>query len=174
MTFNFRGTIRFCPHCGRPVDWRDDRGVQRPYCSHCHTTFFQDPKLAVAILVEHDGGLLLQRRTIDPGKGKWTFPSGYVDRGERVEDAAIRETFEETGLHVRLTRLIGLFSHSGNPVVLAVYAAEVVGGRVVASDESDRIASFQPDDLPELAFEHDGEIIADWSNQRRSDESGRD
>jgi ADP-ribose pyrophosphatase YjhB (NUDIX family) len=167
MSYNFRGEIRFCPHCGSPIDWRDDTGARRPHCPQCHLTYFQDPKLAVAILIEHDGGLLLQRRAIDPGKGKWTFPSGYVDRGECVEDAAIRETLEETGLEVRLHGLLGLYSDTGNPVVLAVYAADVVGGRVVASDESDDIASFPVDDLPELAFPHDPEIVAVWHTQRR-------
>jgi len=165
VSYNFRGEIRFCPHCAAPVEWRDQASVQRPYCSRCHVTFYQDPKLAVAVLIEHEGGLLLQRRTIDPGKGKWTFPSGYVDRGERVEDAAVRETFEETGLTVHLDRLVGIYSQTGNPVVLAVYAAGVVGGRVVTSDESDEIASFPVDELPELAFEHDVEIIADWRNE---------
>lgn len=162
MSYNFRGEIRFCPHCASPVEWHNDAGVRRPYCPRCHLTFYQDPKLAVAVLMEHDGGLLLQRRTIDPGKGKWTFPSGYVERGERVEDAAIREAFEETGLDVRLTGLLGLYSDTGNPVVLAVYAGEVVGGRVTMSDESYEIASFAMDDLPELAFAHDAEIIAGW------------
>lgn len=168
MSYNFRGEVRFCPHCAGPVEQREIAWTQRPYCPHCHITFYQDPKLAVATLIEHDGGVLLQRRTIDPGKGKWTFPSGYVDRGERVEDAAIRETLEETGLEIRLSHLVGLYSHTGNPVVLAVYAAEAVGGRVVASHESDEIASFPLDELPELAFDHDSEIIAAWRTQRRS------
>jgi ADP-ribose pyrophosphatase YjhB (NUDIX family) len=172
MSYNFRGAIRFCPHCASLVEWRDDAGVRRPYCPQCHLTFYQDPKLAVAVLLEHDGGLLLQRRIIDPGKGKWTFPSGYVERGERVEDAAIREAFEETGLEVRLTGLLGLYSDTGNPVVLAVYAADVVGGSIAMSDESDGIASFAMNDLPELAFAHDVEIIAVWRKHRQSNGQG--
>jgi ADP-ribose pyrophosphatase YjhB (NUDIX family) len=171
MSYNFRGEIRFCPYCAEMLEWQETDGVPRPHCPVCVTTFYQDPKLAVAILIEHDGGLLLQRRAIDPGKGKWTFPSGYVDRGERVEDAAVREALEETGLEVQLTGLLGLYSDTGNPVVLAVYAADVIGGSVIASDESDDIASFQATNLPELAFSHDAEIIAGWQAQRRSDES---
>jgi ADP-ribose pyrophosphatase YjhB (NUDIX family) len=123
--------------------------------------------LAVAVLVSYGGGLVLQRRTIDPGMGRWTFPSGFVERGERVEDAAIRETREEIGLEVRLSRFLGLYSHTGNPVVLAVYEAEVIGGSIMASAESDEIASFAPDDLPDLAFEHDAEIVAAWRNSRQ-------
>jgi 8-oxo-dGTP diphosphatase len=85
-----------------------------------------------------------------------------------VEDAAFREAFEETGLEVRLTGLLGLYSDTGNPVVLAVYAADVVGGSIAMSDESDGIASFAMNDLPELAFAHDAEIIAVWRKQRPS------
>ena len=162
MSYNFKGEIQFCPHCAAPLDAQDDGGQLRPHCPRCNITFYQDPKLAVAVLVNHAGGLILQRRSIDPGMGKWTFPSGYVERGERVEDAAVRETFEETGLEVRLARFLGLYSHTGNPVVLAVYAGNTVSGNITTSEESDEVASFAPDELPELAFEHDAEIVATW------------
>lgn len=162
MSYNFKVDIQFCPHCASPLVELDDDGTLRPHCPVCHVTFYRDPKLAVAVLVSNGGGLVLQRRAIDPGMGKWTFPSGYVERGERVEDAAVRETREETGLDIRLGRLLGLYSHTGNPVVLAVYVAEVIGGTIVKSAESVEIASFAPDDLPELAFEHDAEIVATW------------
>jgi 8-oxo-dGTP diphosphatase len=170
MSYNFKGEIQFCPHCATLLVSQDDGGQLRPHCPSCNVTFYQDPKLAVAVLAAYAGGLVLQRRTIDPGMGRWTFPSGYVERGERVEDAAVRETFEETGLEIRLTRFLGLYSHTGNPVVLAVYAADVVGGSIAASAESDEVASFAPDDLPELAFEHDPEIVASWLECERPDD----
>ena len=161
-TFNFSRPIGYCPHCGAPVGTRFLGGQDRPYCESCKTAFYEDPKLAVAVLVCCDGGLVLQRRKIDPGMGKWTFPSGYVERGERVEDAAEREAFEETGLHVRLNGLLGLYSHPGNPVVLAVYSAEAVGGSLSVSEESHEVATFALNQLPELAFEHDAQIIESW------------
>lgn len=164
MTYNFAGEIRYCPHCGGPVSERVVSGKPRPHCPTCSQTFFADPKLAVAVVIEHDGKVVLQRRTIDPGMGKWTFPSGYVDRGERPEVAAVREVQEEVGVSVRLTRLIGLYSHTGDPVVLAVYAAQVAGGTLVAGEESDAVALFSPDDLPPLAFQHDMAIITAWLN----------
>jgi ADP-ribose pyrophosphatase YjhB (NUDIX family) len=161
-TFNFTGTVKFCPHCGGNVEERHVAGKPRPHCPSCRVTFYADPKLAVAVLV-HDGErLVLQRRSIDPGMGRWSFPSGYVDRGEPVERAAVREVVEETGLEVRITELIGIYSQPGNPVVLAVYAANIVGGQLEAGDESDAVGAFDLTDLPELAFEHDGQIIADW------------
>ncbi|MGA7670429.1 MAG: NUDIX domain-containing protein [Nitrolancea sp.] len=161
-TYNFSLPIRFCPHCGELIGSRFLGGQERPFCASCKTAFYEDPKLAVAVLVHSDGGLVLQRRKIDPGMGKWTFPSGYVERGEPVEDAAIREALEETGLTVRLTGMLGLYSHPGNPVVLAVYSADMIGGVLAMSEESDEVATFPPTELPELAFEHDGEIIETW------------
>ncbi len=119
----------------------------------------------MAVLVNDGKGLVLQRRKIDPGMGKWTFPSGYVERGERVEDAAVREAAEETGLEVQLTGLLGLYSHTGNPVALAVYMAVAIGGAIAVSEESHEVASFSPHELPELAFEHDAQIVATWIQQ---------
>lgn len=166
MTYNFSLPIRFCPHCGAPIGMRFVGGEDRPFCATCRATFYQDPKLAVAVLVDDDGRLVLQQRKIDPGKGKWTFPSGYVERYERLEDAAVREVREETGLDVRLTDLLGLFSHTGNPVVLAVYTADAVGGTMTVSEESLQVAYFSPSALPDLAFEHDSDIVASWLDRR--------
>lgn len=162
MSVNVLGPVRFCPHCGRPTEERVVSGRPRPHCPECRRTFFADPKLAVAVLVGHDGKLVLQRRTIDPGMGRWTFPSGYVERGEPPEVAAVREVYEEVGLHVRLTRLLGLYGRPGEAVVLAAYAAEAVGGRLDSGEENDAVALFAPDRLPELAFPHDEEIVAVW------------
>lgn len=162
MTLNFSGTISFCPHCGQSITEKEVSGRLRPHCPHCSVTFFADPKLAVAVIVARAGQLLLQRRTIDPGLGLWTFPSGYVERGERVEDAAVREVVEETGLQVRLNALLGLYSEPGNPVALAVYVAEPTGGQLALSDETDAVDFFQPEALPPLAFPHDDAIIRRW------------
>lgn len=170
MSYNFAHRIRFCPHCGAPIGEREAFGRRRPYCAACDTTFFQDPKLAVGVLVDHGGQLVLQRRAINPGRGKWSFPSGYVERGELVEAAAMREVWEETGLSVRLTGLLGLYSEPGNPVILAVYAAERLSGELTASEESQAVALFSPATLPELAFAHDAEIIASWLERRRQEE----
>ncbi len=167
MTYNFSRPIRFCPHCGEIIETRRVGGQHRPHCPSCRTTFYQDPKLAVAVLVNIGGKLVLQRRKIDPGRGKWTFPSGYVERGERVEDAAAREALEETGLEIQVTGLLGLYSHAGNPVALAVYTADAVGGTMAVSEESLEVATFSPTALPELAFDHDAQIVATWLEQRQ-------
>ena len=124
---------------------------------------FLDPKIAAVVLVSWDGKLVMVRRATEPAIGKWSFPSGYVDRGEVVEDGAAREVREETGLEVRLTGFVGLYSRRDNPVVLAVYAAEVVGGTLKPGSEVQEVALFAPDKLPTLPFPHDDEILRDWS-----------
>ena len=89
---------------------------------------YLDPKLAAVVLVSDEDKLLFVRRDIEPMFGKWSFPSGYVDRGEVVEHAAVREVREETNLIVELRGLVGVYSSTDNPVVLAAYAARVTGG----------------------------------------------
>jgi ADP-ribose pyrophosphatase YjhB (NUDIX family) len=102
------------------------------------------------------------RRGTDQGYGLWGLPGGYVDRGEVVEKAAAREVWEETGLEVETGELIGLFSEADNPVIVAVYAAQETGGELEAGPEALEVGFFATDDLPELAFPRDQEVLAKW------------
>lgn len=162
MSVNFGQPIVYCPYCTHKLEAREIGGKTRPYCISCETGFFADPKLAVAVVIEKQGQVALQRRTIDPGMGLWTFPSGFVDRGEPVEEAAIREAWEEVGIRVKLTRLLGLYSSPGETVVLAVYVAHPESGALESRDENDAVGFFGPDELPELAFPNDRAIIDTW------------
>ena len=154
----------FCQRCGHRLSLKEIEGKQRPYCSSCGYIAFADPKLAAVVLATMDGKLVMVRRGIEPAMGRWAFPSGYVDRGEAVADAAVREVMEETGLDVRLTAFVGLYSSSGNPVVLAVYSAEVVGGSLRPGGDARETALFDPEALPPLPFPDDDQIVADWQS----------
>lgn len=152
-----------CSRCGHELGEREVGGRVRPACPACGLVVYEDPKLAVAVLIEQDGRLLLGRRgPTSSAAGKWSFPAGFVDRGERVEAAAQREVREETGLDVRLDRLLGLYSAAGDPVVLAVYAATALAGALAPADDLIELAFFPVDGLPEPAFAHDRQIVADW------------
>ena len=156
---------KFCQRCGHRLATKSiDRKV-RPYCPSCGHIVFLDPKLAAVVLVTMDDRLVLVRRAIEPALGRWSFPSGYVDRGESVEAAAVREVKEETGLDIELTLFIGLYSRSGSPVVLAAYAAEVAGGELQPGEEVIETGLFEPERLPALPFPHDGQILRDWRSR---------
>ena len=104
---------------------------------------------------------MLLKRAIEPGYGKWVFPGGFVDRGETVKDAAIRETREEANVDVGLRGLIDVYSYPGSPVVVVVYAAEILGGDLKAADETQEVKMFDPTDIPwdELAFPSTREAV---------------
>ncbi|MDQ2786096.1 MAG: NUDIX hydrolase [Chloroflexota bacterium] len=125
---------------------------------------YRDPKVAVAVIIADQRGILLQQRAIDPRRHLWTFPSGYVDRGEQIERAAEREIREELGVCVTLTHLLGVYSEPENPVVLIVYigAVPTSAAPIIQEEEIAAIGYFAPNDLPPLAFDHDAQIIADW------------
>jgi ADP-ribose pyrophosphatase YjhB (NUDIX family) len=129
---------------------------------------YLDPKVAVGTIVSHDGGLVLLKRRIEPGYGKWVFPGGFVDRGETLEEAAARETVEEVGLEVAIDRLLGAYSYREYPVVVVVYAARVTGGQLMAGEEALEAGTFPVDGLPwdDLAFASTKQALADYVKRR--------
>jgi 8-oxo-dGTP diphosphatase len=141
---------------------QEREGRDRPVCTACGHITFLDPKLAVAAVIVRDRQILLGKR--GPGTrspGKWSFPAGFVERGEEVEAAAAREVLEETGLEIVPERLIGLFSEEGETVVLAVYEGvlKIPDQVPVAADDLTALDWFSFESLPELAFERDYLII---------------
>ncbi len=156
-------TVNYCPRCAAPLEEKDHNGTSRPTCGQCGFVYYQDPKLAVAVLTGVDGRVLLARRNHDPGMGLWTFPSGYVDAGEPVEAAACREALEETGAEIELQRLMGVRSEAGNPVVLIVYAGAIRGGTLAPGPEATAVGLFGLHELPPLAFPHDEALIRAWA-----------
>jgi len=158
-------TVRFCPLCGAPTGREpvppDHR--EQHVCSRCRFVFYLNPKVVGATLPEQDGAVLLTRRSIDPGRGLWTFPGGFVDFGESVTDAAVRETFEETGLTVGLTGLHNVYTYPGAPVIV-VYRARVLGGTLTTCDENDALEWVRPGEIPwgALAFPSTREALREW------------
>ena len=97
----------------------------------------------------------------------WSFPSGYVNRGETPSQAVEREVREECGLIVSANWVIGIYATAGQPVVLGVYNAEVSGGELIAGDETLAARVFPTNDLPAMAFAYDHQIVEDWRECRR-------
>lgn len=159
--------FRFCPLCGGPLESRllKDGDPPRLVCSACGFIFYLDPKLAVGtVIIDDRRRIALVKRAIDPGYGKWVFPGGYVDRGEEVQRAAVREAREETGLDVHIDRLINIYSYTGRTAVIVVYAATMIGGALACDDESLEAKFFEPEAIPwdELAFRSTGEALREF------------
>lgn len=158
--------MQYCPRCGQLMTEREMFGKLLPVCPGCGHIVFRGPKVAAGALVVRDGAMLLNQRDIEPGLGKWGLPAGYVDLGERVEEAAIREVKEETGLDVALDGLVGVYTNLERGVVLVIYAASICGGELVAGHETRAVGFFPPDALPELAFSQNEQIVQDWLSSR--------
>ena len=125
---------------------------------------YRNPALTVDGVLIEDGRILLIKRGREPFKGKWALPGGFVEYGERVEDAVIREFKEETGLDTEIKALVGVYSDPkrdprGHTVSIA-YLLERKGGELKGGDDASDAAFFPIDDLPELAFDH-AKIIGD-------------
>jgi len=142
---------RFCPRCGNAADVDYPRSIS---CPHCGYGAYYNPKpVAAAIPVTRDNKIVLLRRGFDPGKDLWTFPGGFVDLGETVEEAARREAVEEIRAEVALGELVGVYSRAEDRVVLIVFAA-TIQDEPQTTPEALQVEAFAPDEIPwqELAF----------------------
>ena len=157
--------FRFCPQCGGAFNARILKVGEpaRLVCDRCGFVLYLDPKVAVGTIIRTpDHQIVLCRRAIEPGYGRWVFPGGYVDRGEKLEEAAVRDAREECGLDVELEGLVSLHSYRGRTPIIIVWAARAVGGELkVADEESLEVATFGAETIPwdDLAFESTREAL---------------
>jgi len=158
--------VRFCPLCGGRIE-RHPIGPERKLemvCGGCGFVYYLGQKVVAGTIAMEDGRILLTRRAIDPAHGKWTFPGGYVEWGEPVESAAVRETYEETGLTVDLGGLVGVYSYPATPMVIVVYEARVTGGTLTPCHENDLVEWVGRNAIPweELAFPSTAAALRDF------------
>ena len=159
----------FCPLCGGDLELRSLKASEpdRLVCRRCGFVFYLDPKVAVGTIIQDEQRqIVLVRRAIEPGYGKWVFPGGYVDRGEDVRMAAVREAREEAGLDVRLDHLINVYSYPGRAPVIIVFAATMIGGCLGCDDEGLEARFFALETIPwdELAFRSTHEALREFLN----------
>lgn len=164
-----RKPFAYCPYCATPLEERPFERHLRPTCPKCGYVHFTDPKVAVIALVEHAGRVLLVRRAVEPARGMWALPGGYMDAGELPETALLREVSEEVGLAVRVDRLLAIYPmvNRGGPslgIVLA-YRALLRNDQMALTPQDDvsEAGWFAPDELPaSLAFESTQAQLAAW------------
>lgn len=145
-------------------------GKQRRTCPACGHIHFNDPKVAAVVFVEHQQRVLLVQRAMNPERGKWALPGGYVDAGEDPAQAAIREVYEETGIEVTITGLVAVRSNGG-PIVIT-YTAQAKNGAARPGDDAHAVRWFSAQEpLPELAFESTQTMLTEWVRRQRASTS---
>src|SRR6185503_20893015 len=122
---------------------------ERLACEACGHVAYVNPRLVVTTLPITDAGdIVLIRRGIEPGKGAWAQPGGFLEVDETVHEAAIRETREETGLLIEPGEIIGLYTRLEASVVTIAFEARIVGGAPTVTPEALEVRSFPPADIP--------------------------
>ncbi|MFZ5447461.1 MAG: NUDIX hydrolase [Thermodesulfobacteriota bacterium] len=160
---------KFCPQCGGRLEKRliKPQEPRRLVCTSCGFIFYLDPKLSVIAVIPMDDGVVMIRRAIDPGYGLWVVPGGFVDLGEVVEEAVVRETQEETHLIVRPLRLLNIYSYQNHRTIIAAYVTEYLSGELTAGDETLEARVFKLNEIPwpQIAFSSTKEALRDYINQ---------
>jgi ADP-ribose pyrophosphatase YjhB (NUDIX family) len=166
-------TPRYCQVCGHYLVERyvaaDKR--MRLQCENCGFIHYINPRVIAAIIVSHNGRVLLQQRAMEPRAGFWTFPGGFLEVGETVEDGARRETREEVWLEVNPSALVGVYTRAVAGIVLVVFEGESPSdAAIVGDDESLQVRWFLPEEIPweELAFETTAAALRDWLSRHAS------
>ncbi len=152
----------FCPRCGAKVNQEEKFGKLRPVCPQCGFIYFQDPKVAAAVLIEKDNFVLLVRRVNEPFRGLWTLPAGFVNSDEDPAQAAARECLEETGLTVAIKKVLDVIAgreHERGADFVIVYSAEIMSGEMSPADDADAVEWFDKNHLPQLAFKATQKVL---------------
>jgi 8-oxo-dGTP diphosphatase len=166
--------LNFCSRCGTTLSFGPLTGEDRDRlaCPNCGFVAYVNPRLVVTTLPITDAGeLVLLRRGIEPGRGWWAQPGGFLEVDETVSEAAIRETWEETGLIIEPGEIVGLYSRLEASVVVIAFESRVVGGRFRINPEALEIEAFPPERIPwsEIAFKTSELALRDWVRLRRPD-----
>lgn len=149
-------SFEFCPRCGSRLLEKFLDGRIRQTCPECQFVLYQNPLPASAVILEEEGKVLLVKRKYEPKVGAWTLSAGFIEIDETPEEAAVRETLEETGLDVKIIDLFdvqGVCESAIDNVVLIVYLVLRTGGKLKPGDDAEEAQFFPLDRLPEnIAF----------------------
>jgi ADP-ribose pyrophosphatase YjhB (NUDIX family) len=164
--------LNFCSRCGAPLQFGVVPGEERSrlVCPACSHIAYVNPRLVVTVFpITAAGEIVLIRRGIEPGRGRWAQPGGFLEVDETVYQAAIRETREETGLLVEPGEILGLYTRLEAAVVTIAFEARIVGGIAAPTPEATEIEAFAPERIPwsEIAFNTTSWALRDWLALRR-------
>jgi ADP-ribose pyrophosphatase YjhB (NUDIX family) len=165
--------IRFCTQCGgkHKIEYVKEEACRRRRCVKCRAITYTNPKVvAGCIPIMPDGRVVLLKRDIEPARGKWSYPAGYMEMEETVEAAAARETMEEIGVRVRIEEEVGVYSYSDAGVVTIVFVGRVLKGeKPICGEETAEVLILKPHKIhwPALAFRSTAHALKDWLKRRK-------
>lgn len=166
--------MKYCSECGAFTALKIPPGdtLPRYVCQRCETIHYQNPKVVVGCIPEWQNQILLCKRAIEPQYGLWTFPAGFMENDETIEDAARRETEEEAQANVALTGLYTVFSIPHVSQVYMVFRAKMQERQFGAGEESLEVQLFNLDQIPwtELAFQVIEETLRLYAQDRATDQ----
>lgn len=167
-------SLQYCTRCGAPLEFGAVEGEDRHRlsCRSCGLVAYVNPRLVVTTIpVTDTGEVVLLRRGIEPGRGWWAQPGGFLEIDETVTEAAVRETLEETGLIVEPGEIVGLYSRLEAAVVVLALESRVVGGEARLNPEALEIRTFAADAIPwdGIAFTTSHWALHDWVTRRHPD-----
>jgi ADP-ribose pyrophosphatase YjhB (NUDIX family) len=163
--------MNFCSLCGQPVALQVPEGdhLPRHVCTSCGTVHYQNPKIVAGCVPEHDGRILLCRRAIEPRRGYWTVPAGFMENGETTMQGAARETLEEANARVELVQLYALYNIPHISQVYLLFRARLLDLDFHAGEESLEVKLFSEAEVPwpEIAFATVRNTLTHYFEDRR-------
>lgn len=155
--------IKFCTKCGYPLKSTIVQNRQRKYCQNCDTIYYDNPIPTVATVARNElNQIVLVKRKVEPKKGYWALPGGFIDDGESAIQAALRELQQETGLEGIVKRFIKIFNHKSELygyIIIITYEVSIIGGKLQAGDDAESVNFFDIKEIPSLAFPFQQEAI---------------
>jgi ADP-ribose pyrophosphatase YjhB (NUDIX family) len=162
--------FNFCPNCGAQLPATNNAFASQ-YCANCGRTHYHNSKPCAGALIVKDGRVLLVKRAVEPFKGYWDLPGGFLEAGEHPLDGMLREVREELGLKVCVKELLGVYMdcyeiESGYEIFTLnhYYIVEPVSGDLRAADDVSEYCWFTMDEMPDaerIAFEHGQVVLRD-------------
>ena len=157
---------KYCSQCSQELVLQRIDGRSRPVCQGCGQISYLNPIPSVATILFQDGRILLVKRNIEPGYGKWGLPGGFIERDESPNDAVIREVFEETGLICQPINVIdtsGSFETIYGSIIVICYLAEIISGTLRAGDDAEDVQFFELNSLPPMAFRNHTQFLEKYA-----------
>lgn len=146
---------RYCPYCKGRLDYKSTRGLKLKHCTKCDRIFYDNPASGVAILVEKEKKILFVKRNVIPKKNRWALPGGFIEQGETIEKAALRELKEESGIEGKNVKILSIFAEQTKifGTVIAVGVLVTAGNtNIKAGDDAKEAKFFNIDKMPKIAF----------------------